>query len=76
MLILWASHDLKLSMEINSIHKKRDILRVYMTGPAVWETPDLALKMRVNCIFSQVGGGRAEVRLTGEDGVRIILFNF
>ena len=23
MLILWASHDLKLSMEIKSIHKKR-----------------------------------------------------
>ena len=64
MLILWASHDLKLSMKINSIHKKRDIIPVYMTGPAVWETPDLVLKMRVNCICSQEGGGRAEVRFT------------
>ena len=46
-----------------------------MTGPAVWETPDLALKMRVNCICSQMGGVRVEVRLTREDEVKLILFN-
>ena len=46
-----------------------------MNGSVVWETPDLALKMKVNCICSQVGGGRAEGWLTGEDEVRLILFD-